>query len=160
VQVEELPDVAAIVGGVLQRVPPARRPLLIALAERLAAVRYRAWADQASDRIRQQRLAACADREEAIARRVESLYDDAATIQRDLLAQTPELEEVNRSIFDGRPIDEQFAIQARGERAGAATWRHFAGMARSEAARDAFLACARLEEESAACLESLLDQPA
>jgi hypothetical protein len=152
----DLPDVAAVVGPILQRVPRAHRPLLVALAERLAAVRYRAWAE-VGDPQDASRLSACADREEEIARRIESLYPDASSIQRDLVAKHPELDEVNRSIFAGRPLDDQFAIQARGERVGAATWRYFAERAETAAARDQFLLCADLEEESAACLESLLD---
>jgi hypothetical protein len=157
VPAENLPDVAAVVGPILQRVPWAHRPLLVAVAERLAAVRYRAWASEVGDPQRASRLSACADREEEIARRIESLYPDASSIQRDLVAKYPELDEVNRSIFAGRPLDDQFAIQARGERVGAATWRHFAERAETAAARDQFLLCADLEEESAACLESLLD---
>lgn len=157
--VEDLPEIAAIVAPVLQRVPRAHRPLLIAAAERLAAARYRVWASAAGDPTRAASLSACADREEEIARRVESLYPDASSIQRELVATAPGLEELNTSIFADRPLHEQFAIQARGERAGAASWRYFAGRAESDAARDQFLACANLEEESAACLESLLDGP-
>lgn len=155
--IEDLPDVAAVVARVLQRAPRAQRPLLIALAERLAAVRYRVWATEVADRARAALLSACADREEHIACRVEALYPDAAAIQRDLAAQAPELEEIDRALFAGRPLDQQFLIQARGERAGAATWRFFAERADAAAVRDAFLACAELEEESAACLESLVD---
>ena len=155
--VEDLPDVAVVVARVLQRAPRGQRPLLIALAERLAAARYRVWAAEVGDHARAALLSACADREEDIARRVESLYADAVAIQRDLVAQTPEFEEINRAIFAGRPLDQQFLMQARGERAGAATWRFFAERADGEAPRDVFLACAELEEESAACLESLLD---
>jgi hypothetical protein len=157
VPAEDLPDIAAVVAPVLQRVPRAHRPLLIAVAERLAAVRYRAWANEMRDPDHASRLSACADREEEIARRVESLYQDASAIQRDLVAKHPELDAVNQSLFAGRPLDDQFTIQARGERVGAATWRYFAGHAETDAARDQFLTCADLEEESAACLESLLD---
>jgi hypothetical protein len=157
VPVEDLPEVAAIVAPVLLRAPSAHRPLLIALAERLAAARYRVWATEVGDRGSAARLSACADREEEIAHRVESLYPDASSIQRDLVAKNPELDELNRSIFAGRPLHEQFRMQARGERAGAVTWRHFAEQAQDEAARGQFLTCATLEEESAACLESLLD---
>ncbi|HKA28363.1 MAG TPA: hypothetical protein VKH82_03235 [Candidatus Binatia bacterium] len=154
---EDLPDVAAVVGPMLQRVPREHRPLLIAVAERLAAVRYRAWASEVGDSVRASRLSACADREEEIARRIESLYADASSIQRDLVAKHPELDEVNRSLFAGRPLHDQFAIQARGERVGAATWRYFAERAETAAARDQFLLCADLEEESAGFLESQLD---
>jgi len=118
----ELPNVAAILGDVLRRVPVSHRPLLIALAERMAAERYRAWAKEACADTRASQLLACASREEEIARRVESLYPEAASVQRDLLAKNPDLEEINISVFAKRPLDEQFAIQAQGERAGAAIW--------------------------------------
>ena len=152
----DLPDVATILGAVLQRVPPVHRPLLIALAERGAAERYRAWAKDATDETRTACLAACAEREEEIARRVESLYPDAAYVQRDLLAQHPDLGEITRTVFAGRPLAAQLAIQARGERAGAAVWRSFARHASHEAARAELLHCAELEEESAVYLEAVL----
>jgi hypothetical protein len=77
-------------------------------------------------------------------------------VQREPLAKHPDLEEINRALFADRPLEEQLAIQARGERLGAATWRSLAKPAEVEAERQTFLACALLEEESAAYLESLL----
>lgn len=152
---QELPSIAAIVGGVLQRIPAPERPLFIALAERLAADRYRRWAHEASEPARSG-LLACAAREDQIADRVASLYPDAAGLEQDLHAKNPELDELNRTIFQGRPLAEQLAIQAAGERAGAAVWRSFAERA-DDRARATFLACAELEEASAAYLESLLE---
>jgi hypothetical protein len=149
-------NIALILGQLLQRVSPAERALLIALAERLAADRYRGWACEVGDPARASLLLACAEREEEIARRVQALHPDAATIQRDILARNPDLEDINRSIFAGRPLDQQFALQAQGERLGAATWRSFAGREEDMRARDTFLGCAKLEEENAGCLEALL----
>jgi len=150
----ELPNVGAILAPLLQRVPPAEQPLLIALAERMAADRYRGWASDSPDPARAARLRACAEREDEIARRIETLYPETPRAQRDLLAKHPDLADANRALFAGRPVAEQFAIQAQGERLGAATWRSFAKQ-RPEA-RDTFLACATLEEESAAVLEAIL----
>lgn len=152
----ELPNVAEILGRVLQRVPPAEQPLLIAIAERRAAERYRGWAHDPANVAHGSRLLACADREEEIARRVEGLYPEAAATQRRLIAENPDLEEINRSLFAGRPLAQQFTIQAEGERLGAATWRAFAEGAENPDARRTFLACATLEEESARVLESIL----
>jgi len=152
----DLPNVAEVLGRVLQRVPSQDRPLLLALAERMAAERYRDWAADPVDRSRRSELLACADREEEIARRVEALYPGSDAVQRDLLAKHPDLEEINRQLFAGRPLEEQFAIQARGERLGAATWRSLAQRAGAEAERQTFVGCAELEEESASYLESLL----
>ena len=105
------------------------------------------------------RLLACAEREEEIAGRVEALFRDAAAIQQDLGAKNPDLEDVNRSIFAPLPHDDQLTLQSRGERLGAATWRSLAKHVASENAREVFLGCAKLEEESAAVLESILGLP-
>jgi hypothetical protein len=148
----ELPNVAELLGQVLQRVPREQQPLLIAIAERLAAERYRGWADASAQSAG---FLACAAREEEIARRVEGLYPDAALIQRDILAANPDLEDINRSIFAGRALVLQLTIQAQGERLGAATWRAFAEHADDPKARATFLDCALLEEASAAFLEGL-----
>jgi len=149
----ELPNIAEIVGPILQRLPAAERPLLIAVAERLAAERYRGWAAAASDAAWRAALLACAAREDDIARRVEALYPDAAATERRMLHDNPDLERLNQALFAGRPVEEQYAIQAAAERVGAATWRAFAAPA-APPARETFLACAELEEESARVLES------
>lgn len=152
--VNELPRIADIVGPLLAGVPQEERPLFIALAERLAAVRYRAWAE-ASGAERRDALLACADREEKIASRVEALYPKARSTQAELLAKHPDLEELNRSLFADRPLEDQYTIQAEGERVGASTWRAFAEHA-DATAREVFLACAELEEQSAELLESIV----
>ena len=151
-----LPNVAEVLAAVLLRVPRERQPLLIAYAERLAAARYRTWAADPANVAWREGLLACADREEEIASRIEALYPDAATIQRAILADNPDLEQINRTLFAGRPFTEQFAIQAQGERLGAATWRAFAAHA-DASQRSVLLACAELEEQSALFLESIVD---
>jgi hypothetical protein len=152
----ELPDVGEVLAPVLQRVAPDQQPLLIALAERLAAQRYRQWATDVAAEPQAAELRACADREEQIASRIEAGYPDAAAIQRAILAGNPDLEEINRSLFAGRPLVQQFTIQARGERLGAATWRAFARQEENAARRAVLLACAELEESSAVVLENIL----
>jgi hypothetical protein len=153
----DLPNIAEVVGPILERVLLQQRPLFVAIAERLAAKRYREWAEASKQASRRAALLACADREEEIAGRIEALYPDAAAIQRELLAGHPGLEDLNRSIFAERPLEEQYAIQAQGERIGASTWRSFAKNAEA-AARETFLCCAKLEEQSATTLESILNQ--
>jgi hypothetical protein len=154
----ELPDLASIIGPVLQRVTPEEQPLLVALAERLAAERYREWARRVTDPSRAAGLRACAEREEEIAARVEALFADPAALQRDILGRNPDLEEINRALFAGRPLEQQLAIQARGERLGAATWRAFGRQTTDATARETFAGCAGLEEESPVFLESLLER--
>ena len=151
-----LPSIGAALGPLLLAVPRAQQPLLIALAERLAAVRYREWAGAVSDRAFAAELLACAMREEDIAGQVEALYPGADSAQRALLDAHPELESINRALFAGRSIGDQFRIQASGERLGATTWRAFADAAAEPAARATFLACALLEEQSAAVLEAAM----
>jgi len=153
---DTLPTIGAALAPVLQRTPIEQRPILVALAERLAADRYREWARAVTDAGRSAELLACAAREEDIAGRVEALYADAAAVQRDLVAANPDVHEINRALFADRPLAQQFVIQAAGERLGAATWRSFAKHATDANVRDTFLACATLEEDSAACLERIV----
>ncbi len=153
----KLPDIGATLAPILQRVVPAQQPLLIALAERMAAVRYREWAAAVRDPAQQAELHACAGREEEIAARVEALYPDAAAIQQELRRANPDLDAVTLAIFADRPLQQQFAIQARGERLGATTWRAFARQQSDAQARQTLLDCAVLEELSAVVLEALRD---
>jgi hypothetical protein len=152
----ELPEIGHALAPVLAAVPREQQPLLIALAERLAAARYREWADATHDDRFKRELLECATREESIATRVEGLYPDAAAVQQALLTSHPAVHEISRTLFAGRPLADQFTIQARGERLGAATWRAFAKHATGETARQTFLACALLEEASAAVLEHVV----
>ena len=150
----ELPSIGDLAAPLLASVPERQRPLLVALAERIAARRYRDWAEAASGADRE-RLLACADREEEIARRVEALFPDADAVQAELGAKHPDLEARYRDVFEGQSIAAQYAIQAQGERLGADTWRALApGFDRPEA-REALLECAQLEEQNAQVLESL-----
>jgi hypothetical protein len=151
-----LPDVGAVLRPLLERVPAADRPLFLALAERMAAERYRGWAAQVDDPAERAGLLACAAREDDIAARVEALYPDATAGQARIRAALPELPALAEGIFGGRPLAEQLAIQAAGERLGAATWRALAEAPDAEAARATFLACAPLEEASADFLATLL----
>ena len=152
----QLPNLGEVFARLLGGVDEAQRPLLIAIAERLAAERYRGWAKEPEMRAHAAALRACAEREDGIASRVEALFPDAAAIQRELLAKHPDLADVNRAIFAGRPLPMQFRIQAQGERLGAATWRSFAKRETDATARATYLACAELEEASALVLEALI----
>ena len=150
-----LPNLGGVFARVLQRVPENHQPLLIAIAERLAADRYRAWAREPSQAAHADQLLACARREEEIAERVEGLFPGAAAIQRDMLAKNPDFLEIPHKVFAGFTVLEQFRIQAQGERLGAATWRSLARKEESPAAREVYLACAELEQASALVLEAI-----
>ena len=151
----ELPTVADVVAPILGATPLEQRPLLIALAERMAAQRYRSWAEAPAYAARRDELLACADREEEIARRVEAHFPEASAVQRDLTTKHPDLDAIYRSLFGDRPIAQQFAIQAQGERLGAATWRSFAKGEADAGLHATYLSCAELEDASAAVLESI-----
>jgi len=152
----ELPDLAKTLAPAFQKLEPAERPVLLAALERLAAQRYRMWANEHPDPHVKAGLRACADREEEIARRVESLYPDAAESQDKLLAANPEFLHLNRTLFEERPLKDQFVMQAQGERAGAAAWRAHAAAAADPSVRELLQSCSPLEEANAAFLESLL----
>ena len=154
-----LPDVAALLAAALQSVPSDHQPLLIALAERLAAERYRRWADDLAAAGHAEALRACAVREEEIAGRIESLYADAAAVQADLRARNPALLAINQSLFADQPLHQQLAIQAQGERLGAATWRSLARRESDPARAQVLQSCAPLEEASAVVLETILAAP-
>lgn len=155
----ELPDIARILAPLLQRVKPEQQPLLLASLERMAAERYRGWAERHEDAEVKRGLLTCAAREEQIAAQVEALVPDAQAVQQRILRENPEIAEVNRTLFAGRPLSEQLAIQASGERAGGATWLAFAKASSADEARQAFERCAPLEEENARFLEGLLGKP-
>ena len=150
----DLPNVGEILGRLLARVPAPQHPLFVAIAERMAADRYRGWAEQAP--AQRAGLLACSEREIGIAERVESLHENAASQQQQIRDANPELAELNRNVFAGRPLEEQYAIQAQGERIGAGLWRSLAQASRSDHGKRVYLECAELEEKSAVFLESLL----
>jgi len=152
----ELPDIAKELSPFFRNIEPGDRPVLLAALERLAARRYRIWAGEHPDPQIQAGLLACADREDEIARRAESLYPNAAESQDRLLAENPELLELSRTLFEGRPLKDQFTMQAEGELAGAAAWRANAVAAADSEARDMLISCSQLEEANAAFLQSLV----
>jgi hypothetical protein len=149
-----LPNLAEIVGPILRRVSTEQRPLLIAAAEKLAANRYRGWAERVDPSFKAGMMK-CAEREDDIARRIEAMYANAAELQKELLAKAPELGEASGSMFSALSLPDQFRLQAQGERIGAATWRAYAEKATDAKIADEFRLCAILEEESAAFLETL-----
>ena len=149
-------SIIAILAPVIARYAPADQRIFAALGERIAASRYRVWAEAADDASLRATLEACAAREEDIAARVESLRPDAAAVQERLLKDHSEIRDQFFELLDARPLREQFAMQAEAERAGAAAWRAFAAAADSEAEAEALRACAPLEEESAAALEQII----
>ena len=151
-----IPNIAELLGQVLRTIEPQLQPLLLARLERLAAQRYRSWASDHPDPSVKEGLLACADREEEIAIRVESLDPNASAIQEKLLSDHPELLDLNRTLFEGRPLKVQFAMQAQGEMAGAAAWKAYAAGASDPLAAELLRSCSALEEANAAFLNTLV----
>lgn len=152
---DEIPNIVEILRAALRRIDTSLQPLLLAKLERLAAQRYRTWAAQSEESSREG-LLACADREEEIARRVESLINDAAAVQDRIFSENPDLMELNRTLFAGRPLKVQFAMQADGERAGAAAWNAFAAATQDPSSQELLRSCSALEQANADFLQTLL----
>lgn len=141
-----------LLAPVLGRVSQDEQPFLLAHAERLAAQRYRRWAQESSLNRHADALEACARREEEIADSIQSLYTEETLLK--LTPIFPELEAINQRLFSQLELHAQLALQASGERAGVDVWEKLAEQ-RSEA-RDLFLHCAKLEQASADFLDTLL----
>lgn len=150
------PSIVGLLAPLIGSLPSEQQPALMALAERVAAGRYRYWAEAVDDADASQQLVTCAEREEEIARRVEGLVPDTRSLQDEFSARVPDIAEQYRRVFDGRTIPEQLAMQAEAERAGAAAWRAFAAGESEPAKADVLSSCALLEEESAATLDALI----
>ena len=84
------------------------------------------------------------------------LNPNATAIQNKLLSDHPELLDLNRTLFEGRPLKVQFAMQAEGERAGAAAWLAYAAGASDPSVREVLQSCSPLEQANADFLQSLL----
>lgn len=158
------PSILGLLGPVIAAIAPEGQRLFAALGERIAATRYRAWADASEDASMRKVLEACAAREEVIAGRVESLAPNAAAIQEQLQKDHAEIADQYFALFDGWPLAEQFAMQAEAERAGAGAWRAYADAAdaadaaNNEEEAKLLRSCAPLEEENADALDQLIEQ--
>ena len=153
----ELPSIAAILTPVVARLPLRQQRLLIAHAERQAAEMYRSWAAQV-DALERDGFLRCAAREEDIAARIEALEPEADTLRRQVEAALPsDLDAQVRAVYAGRPLEEQWEIQRRAERAGKKTWENFAAAESDPVAQTVLRTCAALEDESASFLAAALD---
>lgn len=154
----ELPSIAAILTPVAARLPLRQQRLLIAHAERQAAEMYRSWAAQVGAPERDGFLR-CAAREEDIAARIEALEPEADTLRRQVEAALPsDLDAQVRAVYAGRPLEEQWEIQRRAERAGKKTWENFAAAESDPEAQAVLRTCSALEDESASFLAAVLDR--
>ena len=110
----------------LPEVTPEETPMLLAILERLAADKYRDWADQTEDAVESEGLLACARREDEIAEFIESLESDPKARGATLHARFPDLRQRYDSVMHGLSREEQLRVQAEGELGGADYMRQFA----------------------------------
>jgi hypothetical protein len=148
--------IAEIVGPAIDKYIPEEQRLFAALAERISASRYRAWAETIGDEDHRSTLQSCAQREEEIAQRAESLHPDAAALQEQMLKDNPGLQHKYFGLFDGLTLPDQFVLQVEAERTGAAAWRSFADACSDPEAAEKLRSCAALEEANAAALEQII----
>jgi len=114
-----------VLGPVLEAVSPEEAPLLLASLERMAALKYKAWATQTDDSHEKAGLLDCADREIAIAVFLESLYENSDQILEELQNRFPQMQALYDSVLDGQERKEQFRRQAAGELGGADFLKEF-----------------------------------
>lgn len=146
----------AVLRPVIEKIPQEHQKLLVALLERNAARRYRAWADASDDDTERDELLACAAREEQIAESIEALAPNRDEVAASFAPLAPDLRAVNETVFGNAPREEQMAIQAAAERVGATVWRAFAGAETDPRVLETLERCAGLEEASADVLDRLL----
>ena len=150
----EIPNLGALLAGVLAGLPESAQLGLVAGLERTAAERYREWAE--TSRELAPALLACAAREEEIAARVDRLAPVAPQDQPALRDALVRAREVYAGLFVGLPVRDRMVLQAHAERQGALAWRAFAARASDAATRDALNALAELEIASADAVDGLL----
>ena len=144
----------ALLAESIGAVPEASRPRFLARLERGAADRYRGWAAALPEHA--EALLECAASEEEIAIRVDALYaaipEDLASIE----AALPGAIETYYGVFEGRPVEEQLALQAAAERQGSQAWQALKHAGLSEAHAAELDALTAMEIASAERVEALL----
>ena len=109
----------------LPQLAEAEIPMMLAILERIAAEKYRGWADGSDDPIERDGLLACASREDEIAEFIESLDAKSQALSAELHGRFPDLRERYDSVMKGRSRIEQLRIQSEGELGGADYMRQF-----------------------------------
>lgn len=150
----EIPNFGELLAPFINQVPEAQVPNFLAMLERGAAERYRAWAHDIPEH--SEGLLMCAQREDEIAETVDGLFpiDDNT---RDKVAEPlPAARDTYYAVFANLDLHDQLAIQADAERQGAAAWRGMLEDAADPEVRARLEHCALLEEASAAYLEDMV----
>lgn len=130
-------------------------PMILAILERIAADKYRSWAEEADDPIERDGLLACAAREDEIATFIESLDAESDSRISALHSRFPDLRERYDSVMHGRTRKEQLRIQSEGELGGADYMRQFADASQG-AVSARFASLALCEESNSRFLSELI----
>ncbi len=150
----EIPNFGELLAPFFEQVPEAHFPNFLALLERGAAERYRAWAHEIPGH--GEGLLMCAQREEEIADAVDSVFPIDGANREKIAEPLPAAHNTFYSVFSNLDLHDQLAMQAGAERQGAAAWR---GMLEGEPdpeVRSRLQHCALLEEANAAYLEDMV----
>jgi hypothetical protein len=152
---EQTRSIAGAFEPLLALVAADEIPMVLAILERAAANRYRAWAGQAKSAIEEAGLLACAAREDEIAEFIESLETDAESVAASLHERIPDFEARYDAVMAGLDRTEQLRVQAEGEMGGAGYMQQFA--AATEGAVSArFASLALCEEANSVFLQNLI----
>ena len=117
-----IPNFGELLAEHLGAVPPEAYPYLLSQLERTAAARYRDWAEAVPEH--RDGLMACAEREDQIADRVESLFPPSDDHRVLVDAIVPKARATYYSVFEPFSAVEQMTIQANAERQGANAWQN------------------------------------
>ena len=151
----EVPEFGLLLAKHIGKIPEASQPAFLSRLERTAADRYRQWAEQLPDH--SALLLECAAREDEIARRVADMLPANSAADQQLI--DTEIEAARQTYYESfQPYDvwEQLYLQSKAERQGAAAWRNYAQDENYAALADKLESCARIEEQSADVLDTLL----
>lgn len=147
-----IPNFGELLASHIAKLPPESIPGLLARLERSAGERYREWASELEPH--RDGLLACADREDDIANRVDTLFPIREEHQHLVDEIVPLAIETFLGVYSGLSSIQQITIQANAERQGASAWRglveaypQFAGDLES---------LAKTEESNADYLDALL----
>ena len=140
---------------VIEGAPAEDLPLLLAWLERIAAEKYRVWAQQTTDDVECKGLIDCAFREDDIAEFIEFVEPQAEARTRSLKEQFPDMDALYDSVMAGHDRAEQLRREAEGGLGGAGFLRQFAS-AHSGAIAGQFEALAHYEEANSSFLNNLI----
>lgn len=119
-------SIAGAFEPLLSLVSPEEIPMVLAILERVAGIRYRVWAEQAESTVERDGLLACAQREDEIADFIESLQADPRSLEASLRERVPDFEARYDAVMDGLSRTEQLRVQAEGEMGGSGYMNQFA----------------------------------